>query len=82
MIGKGNHDADLARHELDITEDGRIEHRLEFHVFMLESVEFSVRCSDILVRKVAKPDRRLPRLKERFPGGLPTEYGRYPNPWN
>ncbi len=82
MIGKGNHDADLARHELDITEDGRIEHRLEFHVFMRGCAEFAVRCSDILVRKIPKPDRELPRLKERFPGGLPTEYGRFPNEWS
>ncbi|MCX6382712.1 MAG: hypothetical protein NT023_25075 [Armatimonadetes bacterium] len=82
MLAQSDHDADLARHELDITENGGVEHRLEFYVFMHGNVEFAVRCSDILWEKIAQPDRKLPRLKERFPGGLPTEYGRYPNPRN
>lgn len=82
MIAQGDHDSDLTRHELDVTADGRIEHRLEFHVFMRESVEFAIRCSDILWEKTPKPDRKLMRLKERFPSGIPTEYGRLPTRWD
>ena len=44
---RSDHDADLHRHEVDATADGRIEHRLEFHVYghrMFGSPSGVVRC--------------------------------------
>ena len=59
------HESDLYFHEVDKTEDGRIEHRLLFH----PGVWFAIRCRVLYWDKVDRPDQKLPRLKERFPGG-------------
>lgn len=59
------HRYDLAHHELDMAEDGRIEHRLLFH----PGVWFAIRCSIFEWKRIPRSDRRLPKLKNRYPGG-------------
>jgi hypothetical protein len=57
------HDFDLAFHEVDRTEEGKIEHRMLFH----PGIWFSIRCTTLRWEQIPRPDRRLPRLWERFP---------------
>lgn len=59
------HESDLYSHEVDKTADGRIEHRLLFH----PGVWFAIRCYALCWDKVDRPNRELPRLEDRFPGG-------------
>ena len=62
------HEADVAYHELDRAEDGRIEHRLLFH----GGLWFAVRCEALRWARLPRRDRRLPRRCDRFPGGPVT----------
>ena len=59
------HVSDLWLHELDCTKNGEIEHRLLFH----PGVWFAIRCRALRWERFNRPDRQLPRLKDRFPGG-------------
>ena len=56
---------DLFVHEVDTAKDGRIEHRLLFH----PHVWFAIRCRVLHWEKVGRPNRDLPRMRDRFPGG-------------
>lgn len=68
-IDQYHHESDVVRQELDVTEDGRIEHRLEFHVYREDDVWFAIRCRQLQWEKVPRPDRDLPLLPDRFPDG-------------
>lgn len=59
---ESRHESDLYCHELDVTPVGGIEHRLLFH----PGVFFTIRCHALRWEKVARPDRMLPRVKQRF----------------
>lgn len=58
------HESDLFRHEVELV-NGQIEHRLLFHPW----VWFAIRCRALRWERIPRPDRRLPRLRDRFPGG-------------
>lgn len=64
------HAPDLRRHEVEITEDGRVEHRLEFRGERCGYNErdswFAVRCGVLEWETVSRPDRELPELADRF----------------
>ncbi len=60
--------SDLYRHEVDMLDDGRIEHRLIFH----PGIWFVVRCKTLRWDKLNRPNRELPRFLNRFPGGPPV----------
>jgi hypothetical protein len=62
----GRHTSDLRWHEIDLTEAGRIEHRLEFYVLNTEPLWFAIQCSDIQWQKVSRPNRNFPYRKERY----------------
>jgi hypothetical protein len=67
---------ELYRFELDVTEDGRIEHRLQFHVYPKHSYLgdwFAVRCRSLYWEKVNRPSRIIPALLDRFPNGPSAE---------
>lgn len=64
-VNDSRHESDLCFQEVDVTEGGRIEHRLLFHY----GVWFAIRCCALHWEKVDRPNRDLPRLKDRFPGG-------------
>lgn len=59
------HESDLYYHELDLTDNGRIEHRFLFH----PGVWFAIRCRSLVWDRIERPNRTLPRLKDRFPDG-------------
>lgn len=59
---ESKHKFDLYFHEVDITQDGRIEHRLLFH----PGTWLAIRCRVLNWKKVDRPDQKLPRLRERF----------------
>ena len=66
-------DTDIAYHELDVTPDGKIEHRFLFH----PGKGFAIRCRTLQWEKINQPDRELPYLPDRFPGGpVTTLYGK------
>lgn len=62
------HESDLAFHELDMTEDGRIEHSLLFH----PGRAFTIRCQTLVWVRLPRRDRNFPRRFDRFPGGPVT----------
>ena len=63
---------DIANHELDVTPDGRIEHRFLFH----PGHWFAIRCRTLQWEKINRPNRELPVLPDRFPDGpVTTLYG-------
>lgn len=64
------HESDVAFHELCRAEDGHIEHRFLFH----PGREFTIRCQELHWEKISRPNRMLPRILDRFPGG-PSEEG-------
>jgi len=64
-LDDSRHESDLFNHEIDRTEDGRIEHRFLFH----PGVWFAVRCDALTWEKVDRPNRQLPQPADRFPGG-------------
>ncbi len=59
---------EIAFHELDVTPDGKIEHRLLFH----PGRWFAIRCGTLQWEKINRPDQKLPTLPDRFPGGPVT----------
>lgn len=66
QIARGGEDKyDLCAHEVDLEEDGRIAHRILYH----PGVWFGIRCRELRWETVSRPDRSLPRLQDRFPGG-------------
>ena len=66
------HAPDLRRHEVDVIDDGKIEHRLEFHDNEPDNW-FAIRCGAMKWEIVSRPDRELPALPDRFLGGPATE---------
>ena len=74
------HYCDFAHHEIDLCDDGRIEHRVMF--FTRPScltgddgyLCFTIRCRDIKWKRDGKASRRLPPFKERYPGGPSTDH--------
>ncbi len=64
------HESDLFRHELDMTEDGRIEHSLLFHY----GRAFTIRCENLVWVRLPRRDRNFPRRFDRFPGGPVTKF--------
>ena len=75
-IDQSDHDADLYRHEVDVTAEGGIEHRLEFHVYRQHDVWIAIRCRMLSWEAVSRPNRDLPVMPDRFPDGPVTETGR------
>lgn len=73
------HCSDFAHYEIDLCDDGRIEHRVMFFTrpSRLTGDEgylcFTIRCCDINWKRDRKASRRLPPFKERYPGGPGTE---------
>ncbi|HTE19098.1 MAG TPA: hypothetical protein VK689_12045 [Armatimonadota bacterium] len=57
--------SDFFHHEIDRTDEGCIEHRLLFH----GPLWFAVRCRQLRWMKIDRPNRDLPRLPDRYPGG-------------
>lgn len=67
---------EVFRFELDVTEDGRIEHRIQFHVYPEQSYLsnwFSIRCRTLRWYKISRPHRIIPALLDRFPEGPSIE---------
>ncbi len=54
--------------EVDVAPDGRIEHGFLFH----RGMTFTILCTSLEWERIPCPDRTLPRMKDRFPGGPPT----------
>jgi len=48
-------------HELDVLDDGRLEHRFQFH----EADWFPIRCGSLRVERVEQSSREIPPLSER-----------------
>lgn len=63
---------DLYFHEVDLGEHGGFEHRLLFH----GPVWVGIRCSRLEWTAISRPDREIPRLTDRFPGGPGAPYHR------
>lgn len=59
------HESDLAWHELNKTEDGRIEHGFLFH----PGLTFTVTCRRLRWDKISRQNRKLPGFADRFPDG-------------
>lgn len=63
-------------HELDLLPDGRIEHGFLFHGWWdwiatdqferVPPIMFTIRCTALTWERIERPDRKLPRLKDRF----------------
>lgn len=51
--------------ELEVAEDGRIVHRLMFH----PGDWFAISCRELDWTSISRPNRELPQLGDRFPGG-------------
>jgi hypothetical protein len=66
--GHRTYACDVAYHEVDRSDDGRIEHRLLFH----PGVWFAIRCDRLRWEQISRPDRRLPQFRDRYPGGPPA----------
>lgn len=64
-ISARRHDAELFYQEIDLIDDGRMEHRL----FFIPGIWISVRCEDLDWARVPRRDRRLPWSADRYPGG-------------
>jgi len=66
---------DLAYHEVDAGEDGKIEHRLIFnangwlHPTANGWFWFTIRCRTLHWRRDPRRSRRLPPIADRYPGG-------------
>lgn len=66
QIARGGEDKyDLCAHEVDIEDDGRVAHRILYH----PGIWFGIRCRELHWETVDRPDRSLPPLPDRFPGG-------------
>ena len=60
--------SDVAYHEVDSSDDGRIEHRLLFH----PGVWFAIQCDVLRWDRISRPDRLLPPCPDRYAGGPPA----------
>lgn len=58
---------ELAYHEVDRADNGKIEHRLLFH----PGRWFSIQCDALFWRQIPRPNRDLPPLRDRYPDGPP-----------
>lgn len=64
--------ADLYRHEVDLSEDDLIEHRLIFSSSMYSGSDekawpwFTIRCRELHWQVIPKTSRRLPSMKDRY----------------
>jgi hypothetical protein len=65
-VDSGEFQADFYRHEIDGTQDGKIEHRLEFFVFGRPNVWFSIKCREISWSIEDRPSRDLPAKENRI----------------
>ena len=61
------HGPEVSRHEVDVTKNGQIEHRIEFHDKEPNSW-FAIRCSALTWETVSCPDRKILTLCARFSG--------------
>jgi len=68
---------DIAYHEVDRTPTGNILHSFLFH----PGQTFTVQCRDLQWRREDRPDRDLPLLADRFPGGPPSTPPLKTHPW-
>jgi hypothetical protein len=71
VSGRYTYGPSIHRHEVDRTEDGRIEHRFLFH----GGYWFSIACDDLRWARLPRPNHRFPRRFDRFPGGPTTPIG-------
>ena len=58
------YDENLRYQELDVAPDGGIEHRMIF----TNASWFAIRCRSLDWERVPRPDRKLPRHRDRYPG--------------
>ena len=63
-ISQGDRAPDIAYHEVDSSGSG-VEHRILFH----GGGWFAIRCQELSWAKIEVPDRVLPTISKRFPGG-------------
>lgn len=68
--GAWRHESDLVFHELDRTDDGRIEHSILFHY----GRAFTIRCDALDWVRLPRPGRSFPRSFDRFVGGPVTQH--------
>ena len=68
--GAWRHESDLAFHELNRTDDGRIEHSILFHY----GRAFTIRCDALDWVRLPRPGRSFPRSFDRFVGGPVTQH--------
>jgi len=61
-------DSEVFEQELEVAEDGRIVHRLMFH----PGDWFAISCRELDWTSISRPNREIPRLGDRFPGGPTT----------
>lgn len=59
---------DCYRHEIDLTDDGRFDHHFLFH----PGLSLTLRCTSLTWERIPRPGRKLPRTRDRFPGGPVT----------
>lgn len=60
---------DLTAHEIDLLDDGRIEHRFLFFLIMEGRwIEFAIRCRSLTWKK-STVDSGFPFIADRYPGG-------------
>jgi len=64
------HESDLAFHELDGMDDGRIEHSILFH----PGRAFTIRCDALVWARLPRPGRSFSRSFDRFVGGPVTQH--------
>lgn len=57
---------DLYIDEIDLSDDGRIEHQLCFHTRYGDPIYITVRCGILYWQQISRPDRTLPELQDRF----------------
>ena len=62
------HGPEVSRHEVDVTKNGQIEHRIEFHDKEPDSW-FAIRCSALTWETARRPDRGILTPFARFSGG-------------
>jgi hypothetical protein len=60
---------DIHFHEFSVRKDGRIVHRFLFN----PGTQFAITCKSLTWKKIARKDRRFPKLQDRYPGGPPPD---------
>jgi hypothetical protein len=66
--GCWRHECDIAYHEVDLADDGLIEHRLLFHY----GLWFAVTCRSLAWETLPRSQREFARCRDRYPGGPST----------